>query len=60
MPIIAGGIIIYDWYSETKIQKSKLKITIQFLSNELRSDSIKITSHKRICDNTNRCAQIHL
>ena len=51
----AGGIIIYDWYSESQNPQEQVKISIQFLSNELRSDSIKITSHKRMCDNINRC-----
>ena len=51
----AGGIIIYDWYSEAQNPQEQVKISIQFLSNELRSDSIKITTHKKICDNINRC-----
>ena len=51
----AGGVIIYDWYSESQNPQEQVKISIQFLSNELRSDSIKITAHKRICDNINRC-----
>ena len=33
-----------------------LKISVQFLNNELRSDSIKITAHKKICDNANQCS----
>ena len=51
----SGGVIIYDWYSESQNPQEQVKISIQFLSNELRSDSIKITAHKRICDNINRC-----
>ncbi len=47
----SGGIIIYDWYSQTNNPKEQIKISVQFLSNELRSDSIKITAHKKICDN---------
>ncbi len=31
--------------------KEQIKISVQFLNNELRSDSIKITAHKKICDN---------
>jgi hypothetical protein len=52
----SGGIIIYDWYSESKNPKEQVKISVQFLSNELRSDSIKITAHKKICDNTGLCS----
>jgi hypothetical protein len=52
----SGGIIIYDWYSQANNPKEQIKISVQFLSNELRSDSIKITAHKKICDNTDRCS----
>ena len=52
----SGGIIIYDWYSQSNNPKEQIKISIQFLNNELRSDSIKITAHKKICDNTDRCS----
>ena len=52
----SGGIIIYDWYSESDNPKEQVKISVQFLSNELRSDSIKITAHKKICDNTGLCS----
>jgi hypothetical protein len=53
-----GGIIIYDWYSQTNSSKEQIKISVQFLSDELRSDSIKITAHKKICDNSygDRCS----
>ena len=53
-----GGIIIYDWYSQNNNSKEQIKISIQFLSNELRSDSIKITAHKRICENTDKCSNL--
>ena len=51
-----GGVIIYDWYSQTNSSKEQIKISVQFLSDELRSDSIKITAHKKICDNSDRCS----
>ena len=51
-----GGIIIYDWYSQTNNQKEQIKISVQFLNNDLRSDSIKITAHKKICETTERCS----
>ena len=56
----SGGIIIYDWYSESDNPKEQVKISVQFLSNELRSDSIKITAHKKICDNTGLCSNSKL
>ena len=52
----SGGIIIYDWYSQTNNPKEQIKISIQFLNNELRSDSIKITAHKKICETLERCS----
>ena len=52
----SGGIIIYDWYSQTNNPKEQIKISVQFLNNELRSDSIKITAHKKICDTSERCS----
>jgi hypothetical protein len=52
----SGGVIIYDWYSQTNNPREQIKISIQFLSNEIRSDSIKITAHKKICDNMDRCS----
>ena len=51
-----GGVIIYDWYSQANNPKEQIKISVQFLSDELRSDSIKITAHKKICDNADRCS----
>ena len=52
----SGGVIIYDWYSQSNNPKEQIKISVQFLNNELRSDSIKITAHKKICDNADRCS----
>jgi len=52
----SGGIIIYDWYSQSNNSKEQIKISIQFLNNELRSDSIKITAHKKICETIERCS----
>ena len=44
----SGGIIITDWFSENEDQ-DPIKITIRFLSNEIRADGIKVTIHKKIC-----------
>jgi hypothetical protein len=51
----SGGIIVYDWYSQANNPKEQIKISIQFLNNELRSDSVKVTAHKKICDTMDRC-----
>jgi hypothetical protein len=52
----SGGIIIYDWFSQPNNPKEQIKISVQFLSNELRSDSIKISAHKKICENISSCS----
>ena len=50
MPLLSvdygGGIIITDWYSEEN-ENDAIKITIQFLSNEVRSNSLNIKIFKR-------------
>ena len=49
----SGGVIITDWYSENA--NNSLKITIRFLSNQIRSDSIKIIVHKKDCKTETNC-----
>ena len=51
----SGGVIITDWYNDTKSSNESIKVTIRFLSNEIRSDSVKIIVHKRTCGQTNNC-----
>lgn len=51
----SGGIIIYDWYSDKEDSNEQIKITVKFLNNELRSDSIQISAHKKICKNQEKC-----
>ncbi len=48
----AGGLIITDWYSEGNTNEA-IKITIRFLSNEIRADGIDVTLHKKICNDNN-------
>ena len=46
----SGGMIITDWYSDSsENSKESLKISVRFLSNEIRSDSLKIVIHKKGC-----------
>ena len=49
----SGGIIITDWFNGGKDNKRDLKITVRFLSNEIRSDALKVIVHERICTNNN-------
>ena len=51
----SGGIIITDWYNENLSSKNSIKLTIRFLNNEIRSDSIKVIGHKKICDENGKC-----
>ena len=48
----SGGIIITDWYSENKNPNESIKISIRFLTNEIRSDALDIKIFSRICDNS--------
>ena len=50
----SGGVIITDWYSQDGTQDS-LKLTVRFLSNEIRTDSLKIIVHKKICKTSTSC-----
>ena len=52
----SGGIIIYDWYSDNINSKEQIKISVKFLNNEIRSDSIQITAFKKICENLEKCS----
>ena len=52
----SGGIIITDWFSdENSSNNESLKITVRFLSNEIRADGINVIIHKKICDEKNKC-----
>ena len=53
----SGGMIITDWYSDNSSKGSEsLKITVRFMSNEVRSDSLKILVHKKSCSSIENCA----
>jgi len=51
----AGGVILTDWYSNDLNSSEQIKITVRFLNNEIRSSSLNIIAHKRICDTNNNC-----
>ena len=40
----SGGIIITDWYTNDTNPNETIKITIRFLTNEIRSDAIDINN----------------
>ena len=47
-----GGVIITDWYNEGN-QNDSIKIMVQFLSNEIRADGLKVIVYDRKCGSTN-------
>ena len=51
----SGGIIVTDWYSNNQDNNESIKISIRFLTNEIRSDSLDIKVFKKICDELNKC-----
>ena len=51
----SGGIITTDWYNEGTASDEAIKITIRFLTNEVRSDGIRIVVHKRRCNAQQKC-----
>ena len=44
----SGGVIISDWYTEND-KDGSIKISIRFLTNEIRSDSLKVMVKKGVC-----------
>mgnify|MGYP003971445247 FL=1 len=45
----SGGIIITDWYS-SNVDNESIKISIRFLTNEVRSDALDIKVFNRKCN----------
>ena len=51
----SGGIITTDWYNEGTSLDESIKITVRFLTNEIRSDGLRIIVHKKRCDIQQNC-----
>jgi len=47
-----GGIIITDWYSDSK---ESIKISVQFLSNDIRADGLNVKIYKKNCGPSISC-----
>jgi len=56
----SGGIIITDWYSDNNSAKESIKISLRFLANEIRSESLKVIVHQKTCSNNLNCKIILL
>jgi len=55
----SGGIIITDWFSESSDQ-NPIKITVRFLSSEIRADGLRVIIYRKICkkNDKNNCKTI--
>ena len=52
----SGGIIITDWYSDNASPTAdSIKISLRFLANDVRSESLKVTVHKKSCSSNLNC-----
>ena len=51
----SGGIITTDWYNEGTASNESIKITVRFLTNEIRSDGLRIIVHKKNCNIQQTC-----
>ena len=52
----SGGLIITDWYSESNTQKESVKISVRFLTNEVRVDALNIKVFSRKCVSFDNCS----
>ena len=59
MPLVSanysGGIIITDWYNDGSSNNQSVKISIRFLSNEIRSDALDIKIFTKNCSTSIEC-----
>ena len=53
MPLVSanysGGIVVTDWYSENNTPNESVKISVRFLTNEIRSDALDINVYLKKC-----------
>jgi len=49
----SGGILITEWFDGNANDQNNrdLKITVRFLTNEIRSDALEISIHEKLCEN---------
>ena len=51
-----GGIIITDWYSNENDLDQSIKISVQFLSDEIRADGLLVKIYQKKCNSQTNCA----
>ena len=52
----SGGLIITDWFNEAANPRNSLKITVRFLTTEIRADGLEIILHKKTCKQNLECS----
>ena len=60
MPLLSvnysGGIIVTDWYSDEQSESGEsVKISIRFLTNEIRADALDVKVFSRKCNSASNC-----
>ena len=51
----SGGIIITDWYSDSNSLDESVKISVRFLTNEIRADALDIKVFYKKCNQVASC-----
>jgi len=51
----SGGLIVTDWYSDGSSDNESVKISIRFLSNEIRSDALVVKIFYKNCSMQDNC-----
>ena len=51
----SGGIVVTDWYSDDETSNESIKISIRFLSNEVRSDALIVKVFYKNCSVQQTC-----
>ena len=51
----SGGIVVTDWYTEDSALNESIKISIRFMSNEIRADALDIKVFLKKCDMEMNC-----
>ena len=54
----SGGIIITEWFSAENNSGNttrELKLTVRFMTNEIRADAIQVLVFEKICSQSNNC-----
>ncbi len=51
----SGGVIVTDWYSDSDVNNESVKISVRFLSNEIRADALVVKVFYKSCSVQQSC-----